>query len=133
MTKRTEKIGPPKIKVTPIKGLIVVDPIRVLSNYEKDTKKKNPNVVLTPEQIVSYNKQIIESTKDATRVWSEHPEQAIILAITDEDAENYDLRVGDKIAYVHSEHTGMLFMYNKKRYLALRPGEIMIRYLTDEV
>lgn len=133
MTKRTEKIGPPKIKTMPMKGLIVIDPIKILCNYEKESKKKNPTIVLTADQILSYNKQIIESTKDATKIWSEHPDQGVIVALTEEDAENYDLRVGDKIAYVHSEHTGMLVIYNKKRYLAVRPGEIMMRYLTDEV
>lgn len=132
-TKRTEKVGPPKIKVEPIKGLIIIDPIKVLSNYEKESAKKNPNVILTTEQIVSYNKSIIESSKDATKVWSEHPDQGYIVAITEEEAETYNLRNGDHIAYNHSEHTGMLIMYNKKRYLALRPGEILFRYLTDEV
>jgi len=133
MSKRAEKIGPPKIKVIPMKGLIIIEPIKTLCNYEKEAKKKNPSIVLTADQIVSYNKQIIESTKDATKIWSEHPDQGVIVSITDEEAENYDLRVGDKIAYVHSDHTGMLVIYNKKRYIALRPGEIMMRYLTTEV
>jgi hypothetical protein len=133
MSKRTEPIKPGTIKVTPIKGLIIVDPLKILSNYEKDAKKKNPNVILTNEQIISYNKQIIEGTKDATKVWSEHPDQAIIVAINDEEAESYQLRVGDHIGYNHSEHTGILLVYNKKRYIALRPGEIIFRYLTDEV
>ena len=129
--KRTEKIGPPLIKVVPMKGLIIVDPLKILSNYEKDSKKKN--VILTTEQIISYNKSIIDSTRDATKVWSEHPDQAVIVAINYDEADNYDLRVGDHIAYNHSEHTGILVMYNKKRYLALRPSEIIHRYLTSEV
>jgi hypothetical protein len=131
--KRTEPIKPNSIKVTPMKGLVVIEPLKILSNYEKEAKKKNPNVILTNEQILSYNKQIIEGSKDATKVWSEHPDQGIIVALSKEDAETYDLRVNDQIAYNHSEHTGILVMYNKKRYIALRPGEIIMRYLTDEV
>jgi hypothetical protein len=116
-----------------MKGLILVEPLMILSNYEKEAKKKNPNVQLTKEQIIAYNKQVIESSGNATKVWSEHPDQAVIVSMNDEDEENYDLRVGDKIAYNHSEHTGMIAIYNKKRYMALRPGEIIFRYLTEEV
>ena len=129
--KRSEPIKPPKIPIRPLKGLIVVDTLKILSNYEKDAEKKR--LILTVDQIVAYNKGLIESTKDATKVWTEHPDQAVIVSITDEDAENYDLRVGDKIAYNHSEHTGFLIIYNKKRYMALRPQEIIFRYLTEEV
>jgi hypothetical protein len=130
---RTEQIKPNSIKVTPMKGLIVIEPLKILSNYEKEKLKKEPNVILTKDQIVSYNKAIIESSGDATKVWSEHPDQGIIVALSKEDAEIYELRVGDHIAYNHSEHTGILVIYNKKRYIALRPGEIIMRYLTDEV
>jgi prephenate dehydratase len=129
--KRSEPIKPPQIPVRPLKGLIVVDVIIVLSNYEKDAEKKK--VKLTVDQIVAYNKGLIESTKDATQVWTEHPDQAVIVSITDEDAENYKLRVGDHIAYNHSEHTGFLLIFKKKRYMALRPQEIIFRYLTEEV
>jgi len=131
--KRTEPIKPNSIKTVPMKGLIVIDPIKTLSNYEKEAKKKDPKIMLTKEQIMSYNKSIIESTQDATKVWSEHPDQGIIVALAKDDAETYELRVGDHIAYNNSEHTGILVMYNKKRYIALRPGEIIMRYLTDEV
>ena len=129
--KRSEPIKPPKIPIRPLKGLIVVDTLKILSNYEKDAEKKK--LILSIDQIVAYNKGLIESTKDATKVWTEHPDQAVIVSITDEDAENYDLRVGDKIAYNHSEHTGFLIIYNKKPYMALRPQEIIFRYLTEEV
>jgi prephenate dehydratase len=130
---RNEPVKPNSIKVMPSKGLIVIDTIKTLTNYEKDAKKKDPKILLSKEQITSYNKSIIESTGDATKVWSEHPDQGIIVAIHKEDAEAYELRVGDHIAYNHSEHTGILVMYNKKRYVALRPSEIIMRYLTDEV
>jgi len=130
---RTEPIKPNSIKTVPMKGLIVIDPIKTLSNYEKEAKKRDPKIILSVDQIMQYNKQIIESTKDATKVWSEHPDQGIIVALQKEDADTYELRVGDHIAYNHSEHTGILVMYNKKRYIALRPGEIIMRYLTDEV
>lgn len=130
---RTEPVKPNSIKVMPMKGLIVIDPIKVLSYYEKDAKKKDPKIVLTKEQIISYNKSVIESSGDATRVWSEHPDQGVVVALNKEDAETYDLRVGDKIAYNHSDHTGMIMIYSKKRYLVLRPGEILHRYMTEEV
>ena len=131
MTERA--IKPNSIKVVPMQGLILIDTIKTLTNYEKDSLKKNPNVMLTKELITSYNKQIIESSGDATRVWSEHPDRGIIVALTDIDAKTYHLRVGDMIAFNHSEHTGVLFIYKKKRYIGLRPGEIISRYLTDEV
>ena len=130
---RTEPIKPNSIKIMPLKGLIVIDPVKVLTNYEKEAKKKDPKIILSKEQITSYNKSVIESTQDATKVWSEHPDQGIVVALNKEDAETYELRVGDHIAYNHSEHTGILVMYNKKRYIALRPGEIIMRYLTEEV
>jgi hypothetical protein len=131
MAERT--IKPNSIKVVPMQGLILIDTIKTLTNYEKDQLKKNPKIVLTKEQITSYNKQRIESTNDATTVWSEHPDQGVIVALTEVDAKTYHLRVGDKIAFNHSEHTGVLFIYKKKRYIGLRPGEIISRYLTDEV
>ena len=129
--KRPEPIKPPSVKIRPLKGLIIVETLRVLSIYEQNMAKKN--VKLTMEQIVEYNKQIITSTKDVLKVWTEHPDQAVILAMTEEDQENYDLRVGDHVAYNHSEHTGFLVVYNKRRLMALRPGEIIFRYLTEEV
>ena len=130
---RKEPVKPNSIKTVPMKGLIIMDPIKVLSNYEKESKKKDPKIILTNEQIIQYNKQVIEGTKDALKVWSEHPDQGIIVALNKEDAETYDLHVGDHIMYNHSEHTGMIVIYNKRRYIALRPGEIIQRYLTEEV
>ena len=129
--KRTEKIGPPKIKVAPMKGLIFVEPIKVMSLYEKKAKKKNPNVILTHEQIATYNKQVLESSKNALDIWDENPDQGIIVAIDTEVAENYDLRIGDHVSMTNQER--QLFIYNKKRYYALRPSENLFRYLTDEV
>lgn len=127
---RTEKVGPNAIKIAPLKGLVIIEQLKVKSIYEEE---KKTTLMTTAEQIAQYNKQIIESTKDATKVWSKHPDQGIIVALHPDDAEAYELRVGDKIAFNHSEYTGVLFMYNKKRYLGLRPGEIICRYLTDEV
>jgi len=131
--KRTEPIKPNSIKTVPMKGLIVIDPIKIISNYERERLKKKPDVILTQEEISNYNKQIAESSKDVLKIWSEHPDQGVIVALHPDDAEIYELRVNDHIAYNHSEYTGILIVYKKKRYIALRPGEIIMRYLTDEV
>ena len=46
---RKEPIKPNTIKVTPMKGLIVIDPLKILSNYEKESKKKDPKIMLSKE------------------------------------------------------------------------------------
>jgi len=128
---RNEPIKANALKCVPMIGLIVIEQLKIKSVYED--LKAEKNVILTKEQIASYNKQMIESTGDATKVWSQHPDQGVVVAIHPEDAETYELRCGDKIAFNHSEYTGALLIYNKKRYICLRPGEIIMRYLTSEV
>jgi hypothetical protein len=126
---RRESIRTNHIKVMPMKGLIIIEPLMILSIYEEQSKSKN--IILTDSQIIEYNKHILETQKDATKVWSQHPYQGIVVALTEDDAKTYQLRVNDRIGYVYSDHTGILIIYNKKRYIALRPGEIICRYLTE--
>jgi len=130
--KREGNKGNLKIPILPMIGIILIDPIKVNCIYEKEAKKKDPKIILDKNQIRTWNKQKIESSGEVTGVWDEHPDQGVIVSLTDEDAESHDLKIGDKIAFNHTDYA-IIFVFDGKKYLGLRPGEIIGRYLTSGV
>lgn len=130
--KRSEPIKTSSLKIAPQPGVIVIDVLSIQSKVERDLKKKNPNLLVSDESIKARMNQIIETTGNVTEVWDEHPDQAIIVALPYDIAEERELRVGDKIAYHRTEHSLRPIVYNKRRYFAIFPSEILFRYLTDQ-
>lgn len=131
--KRSEPIKTSSLKIAAQPGVIIIDVLKIESKVEKDLKKKNPNLLISEESIKARIKQIIESTGNVTEVWDEHPDQAIIVALPYDIADERELRVGDKIAFHRTEHTLRSIVYKKKKYYAIFPSEILFRYLTEEV
>lgn len=131
--KRSEPIKISSLKIAAQPGVIIIDVLKIESKVEKDLKKKNPNLFISEESIQARMKQIIESTGNITEVWDEHPDQAIIVALPYDIAEERELRIGDKIAYHRTEHSLRPIVYKKKKYYAIFPSEILFRYLTEEV
>jgi len=131
--KRSEPIKTSSLKIAAQPGVIIIDVLNIESKVEKDLKKKNPDLLISEESIKARMKQIIESTGNVTEVWDEHPDQAIIVALSYDIAEDRELRVGDKIAYHRTEHSLRPIVYKKKKYYAIFPSEILFRYLTEEV
>lgn len=131
--KRSEPIKISSLKIAAQPGVIIIDVLKIESKVEKDLKKKNPDLLISEESIKARMKQIIESTGNVTEVWDEHPDQAIIVALPYDIAEERELRVGDKIAFHRTEHTLRPIVYKKKKYYAIFPSEILFRYLTEEV
>ncbi len=131
--KRSEPIKTSSLKIAAQPGVIIIDVLKIESKVEKDLKKKNPNLLISEESIKARIKQIIESTGNVTEVWDEHPDQAIIVALPYDIADERELRVGDKIAFHRTEHTLRPIVYKKKKYYAIFPSEILFRYLTEEV
>lgn len=131
--KRSEPIKTSSLKIAAQPGVIIIDVLKIESKVEKDLKKKNPNLFISEESIQARMKQIIESTGNITEVWDEHPDQAIIVALPYDIAEERELRIGDKIAYHRTEHSLRPIVYKKKKYYAIFPSEILFRYLTEEV
>jgi len=131
--KRSEPIKTSSLKIAAQPGVIIIDVLKIESKVEKDLKKKNPNLLISEESIKARMKQIIESTGNVTEVWDEHPDQAIIVALPYDIADERELRVGDKIAFHKTEHTLRPIVYKKKKYYAIFPSEILFRYLTEEV
>jgi len=131
--KRSEPIKTSSLKIAAQPGVIIIDVLKIESKVEKDLKKKNPNLLISEESIKARMKQIIESTGNVTEVWDEHPDQAIIVALPYDIADERELRVGDKIAFHRTEHTLRPIVYKKKKYYAIFPSEILFRYLTEEV
>ena len=131
--KRTEPIKTASIKIAPQPGVVIVELLNIESKVEKDLKKKSPDLVVSQETIKARAKQIIESTGNILEVYDQHPDQAIIIAIPYELAQEKELRVGDRVAYHRTEHSLRPIIYKKKKYFAIFPSEILFRYLTDEV
>ena len=123
---------PPMIPVQPMQNIIIVDRINIDSKIVKDQKKKNPNVVLNKEVIANLEKEKIDKGEFLS-LYDEHPNQAIILAIDEQQAKTNNLKVGDKIAFRVYENSAMVILFNKKKYLGIYPHDILFKYLTKEV
>jgi hypothetical protein len=130
--KRSEPIKTSLLKIAPQPGVIVIDVLSIQSKVERDLKKKSPELIISDDAIKSRMKQVIESSGNVLDVWDEHPDQAIIVALPYDIALERELRVGDKIAYHRTEHSLRPIVYNKRRYYAIFPSEILFRYLTDQ-
>jgi hypothetical protein len=130
--KRSEPIKTSLLKIAPQPGVIVIDVLSIQSKVERDLKKKSPELIISDDAIKSRMKQVIESSGNVLDVWDEHPDQAIIVALPYDIALERELRVGDKIAYQRTEYSLRPIVYNKRRYYAIFPSEILFRYLTDQ-
>lgn len=130
--KRSEPIKTSLLKIAPQPGVIIIDVLKIVSKTENDLKKKSPELIISDDAIKSRMKQVIESSGNVLDVWDEHPDQAIIVALPYDIALERELRVGDKIAYHRTEHSLRPIVYNKRRYYAIFPSEILFRYLTDQ-
>ena len=131
--KRTEPIKVSSLKLTPMPGVVIVELLTIESKVEKDLKKKSPDLIVSSESVKARAKQIIETTGNILEVYDQHPDQAIIIAIPYDLAQEKELRVGDRVAYHRTEHSLRPIIYKKKKYFAIFPSEILFRYLTDEV
>lgn len=131
MTERKRK--PPVIPVAPSQNLIIVERIIIDSKLDKEQKKKNPKVVLSKDMIAKRNKEVLESTNDILSVWDQHPLVGVIVALNEKIEAAEDYRVGDKVGWKIGEGIGMLMVFNKKKYIALYPHDILFRYITNEV
>lgn len=130
--KRSEPIKTSLLKIAPQPGVVVIDVLSIQSKVERDLKKKSPELIISDDAIKSRMKQVIESSGNVLDVWDEHPDQAIIVALPYDIALERELRVGDKIAYQRTEYSLRPIVYNKRRYYAIFPSEILFRYLTDQ-
>ena len=131
--KRTEPIKVSSLKLTPMPGVVIVELLSIESKVEKDLKKKSPDLIVSAESVKARAKQIIETTGNILEVYDQHPDQAIIIAIPYDLAQEKELRIGDRVAYHRTEHSLRPIIYKKKKYFAIFPSEILFRYLTDEV
>ena len=127
MSKTTEV---PKIPIQASTNGIVVEMCKVESLIEQNLKKKTPSLIIDKEQLRSLEKQKMEQTQDITQIYSEHPMQAVIVAIGSSIVENGHYKVGDRVALRLTEELGFLMVFDKKKYRVVFEHDIIFKYLT---
>ena len=127
MSKMTEV---PKIPIQASTNGIVVEMCKVESLIEQNLKKKTPSLIIDKEQLRSLEKQRMEQTQDITQIYSEHPMQAVIVAIGSSIVDNGHYKVGDRVALRLTEELGFLMVFDKKKYRVVFEHDIIFKYLT---
>ena len=127
MSKMTEV---PKIPIQAPTNGIVVEMCKVESLIEQNLKKKTPSLIIDKEQLRSLEKQKMEQTQDITQIYSEHPMQAVIVAIGSSIVDNGHYKVGDRVALRLTEELGFLMVFDKKKYRVVFEHDIIFKYLT---
>lgn len=133
METEKRKTNPPEIPIDPMTNMIIVERIEVQSKIEKRQREKNPDLILSKEQIAKMNQEAVQVTGNILDAWDEHPMQGVIVAIDEKVADINNLRVGDKVAWRVRSDVGEALIFNKKKYVGLYPHDLLCRYLTNKV
>lgn len=120
----------PKIPLEPLPGLVLMRVKEIKSETEKRMEKSN---IKAPdkEKLQAQIRQEMQS-KGVLEVYKEHPDQAEIVAIREEDAEELGIGVGDKVMYLGTKDAAYVVIFNKQVYRAYRSSSLICRYLTDK-